>query len=99
MAENKDWVTRIITDEKANELFQITKELLDLYPEHHDDVLDIVTSKLFAMYDDISRAVFNLEQVKQLILIRNLVASLNELKDMPLIGDIIRKLMEGGGLG
>jgi hypothetical protein len=96
MAEDKrkDWVMRIMTDEKANEMFQITEELLILNPENHDDILDLITGKLFAMYKDTSRAVFNAEQVKQLILLRNLLGSLNEMKDMPIIGDIIRKLME-----
>jgi hypothetical protein len=83
----------VMTHEKANELFQITEELLSLYPENHDDLLDLITGKLFAMYTDISRAVFNAEQVKQLILLRNLLGSINEMKDMPIIGDIIRKLM------
>ena len=94
MAERQDWIMRVMTNEKANELFQITEELLSLYPENHDDILDLVTGKLFVMYKDNSRAVFNAEQVKQLILLRNLVGSLKEMKDMPIIGDIIRKFME-----
>ena len=99
MAERQDWVIRAMTDEKVNELFQLTDEILGQYPENHDDILDMITGKLFAMYTDISRAVFNTEQVKQLILLRNLLDSLNEMKDMPLIGDIIRKYMEESGHG
>lgn len=92
----KKWVMQVMTDEKTNELFGLMDDILSQYPDNHDDVLDMVTGKLFAMYTDPTRAVFNAEQVKQLVLLRNLLGSLNEMRDMPIIGDMIRKLLEGG---
>ena len=94
MTERRDWVMRVMTDEKVNELFQLTDEILGQHPENHDDILDMITGKLFAMYTGPQRAVFNLMQMKQLVILRNLLASVNELKDTPIIGDIIRKFME-----